>query len=71
MSQTTGSWWEEYWEWDKRFIIFPRQSEHSKKWLWMEHVMYGRKVISGPGTDVILEKYMTPKEYTWHCLTQR
>ena len=68
MQWTTGSWWEGNWEWDKQFIIFPRKSDYSKKWLWMEHVMYGRKVITGPGTPAIFEKYMTPKELTLHLL---
>ena len=64
-------WWKTRWEWSNQFIIFPRQSDYSKKWLWLEPIVYGRRVITGPGTPVILEKYMTPKEYTLYLLRDK
>lgn len=65
------SWWVTGWEWNKKFIIFPRKSDYSNEWLWMEKVYHGTKVVFGPGTPALLEKYVSVKEYTWYCLQEK
>lgn len=69
MPYESDSWWVTGWEWNKKFIIFPHRSEYSNKWLWLESVYYGKKIVLGPGSPVQLERYLTPEEYIWHQLT--
>lgn len=72
----TGTTWQSFWvdqdrqyTWTLEFAFIPRKTE-SNKWVWFRKVYCGTRIIHGPGTPVILEKWMTPEEFTWYQLTQ-
>jgi len=58
------------WSWYSKFAWFPRKMD-SGHWLWLKEYYHGLRLITGPGEPVVLHQYMTPQQYTWHCLTQR
>jgi len=67
-------WWNtpirEYtYTWTLQFIFLPRKTENNK-WVWFSKVYHGTRIVYGPGTPVILEKWLTPEEFTWHQLTR-
>ena len=68
--------WQTFWNdqskdytWTLRFVFLPRKTEYNK-WVWFRKVYRGARIIYGPGTPVILEKWLTPEEFTWFRLTQ-
>ena len=62
--------WTQYngWSWRPEFAFIPRKTENNK-WAWLRKVYHGTRIVYGPGTPVILEKWMTPEEFTWFQLT--
>lgn len=65
-----GSMWDSRWNWSSKFAYFPRRLD-SGQWIWFKEYYRGVRMIHGPELPVYLYQYMTPQEYTWHCLTQR
>ena len=57
------------WTYEELFAWLPRQLESSGQWVWLTNVYLLQRRISGPGTDVIVRKYLTPEEFTWEMLT--
>lgn len=68
--------WQDFWQdqndkdyvWILKFIFLPRKTEYNK-WAWLRKVYHGTRIVYGPGTPVILEKWLTPEEFTWYQLT--
>ena len=66
-----GQWWNEgQWTWQLKFAWLPARMD-SGQWIWFKEYYRGVRMIHGPELPVYLYQYMTPQEYTWHCLTQR
>jgi hypothetical protein len=64
-----GSMWDSNWTWALKFAWLPCSLD-SGRWIWLKEYYHGVRVITGPGTPVILHQYMTPQEFTWKQLTQ-
>ena len=47
---------------------YPQQCVLTKKWLWIKPAMLIRRVITGPGTPVIIDSWIEPKAYTMQTL---
>ena len=66
-------WWKDqndkHYAWTLKFALLPRKTLYNK-WVWLSKVYRGVRIIHGPGTPVILEKWLTPEEFTWFQLTQ-
>ena len=63
-------WWNDQskeYTWTLKFVFLPRKTENNK-WAWLTKVYHGMRIVYGPGTPVILEKWMTPEEFTWFRL---
>jgi len=56
-------------KWDKKFVIFAR-SVLTQKLIWFTTAMRGRRVLQGPGTDLIEYFWMTENEYFMWRLSQ-
>lgn len=56
------------WTYEKLFAWLPRQIESTSCWVWLTEVYLLEKRISGPGTDVVIRKYLTQEEFTWEML---
>ena len=55
--------------WEKRRNIFPRDCYKTKKHLWPFMTVYrGRKIMSGPYGDYILERWIHPEAYMFEKL---
>jgi hypothetical protein len=63
-----GSMWDSHWEWQLTFTWIPRKTRYDK-WIWLRKAYHGKRIITGPGTPVILYQWMTPEEFTWYQLT--
>jgi hypothetical protein len=64
-------WWNDQskeYTWTLKFVFLPRKTENNK-WAWLTKVYHGTRIVYGPGTPVILEKWMIPEEFTWFRLT--
>lgn len=64
------SWWGDQskdYTWILKFVFLPRKTEYNK-WAWLRKVYHGTRIVYGPGTPVILEKWLTPEEFTWEML---
>lgn len=57
------------WTYEKLFAWLPRQLESTGQWVWLTEVYLLEQQIHGPGTPVIIRKYLTPEEFTWAMLT--
>jgi len=57
------------WSWYLKFAWVPRKMD-SGQWIWLKEYYHGLRIITGPGEPVVLHQYMTPQQYTWHCLTK-
>ena len=60
-------------KWQQRFVWWPVRSYESNQLIWLKKAQYGWRWVEGPAGEepVKLERWMTKKEYLWHCLTQR
>lgn len=47
---------------------YPKRCVLTKKWLWIKPAMLIRRVITGPGTPVIIDCWIEPKAYTIQTL---
>lgn len=65
-----GSMWDSHWEWQITFTWIPRKTRYDK-WVWLRKAYFGKRIIHGPGTPVILYQWMTPEEFTWYQLTAK
>ncbi len=64
-----GSMWDSKWEWSSKFAFLPRRLDNGQ-WIWLRKYYHGIREIHGPGTPVILQQYMTVKDFTWQVLKQ-
>jgi hypothetical protein len=67
-SSPWSMWWHKPWEYKLMFAWLPRRLDSTGKYVWLKQVYMGRREIHGPGTPVVLYKYLTPEEYTWEML---
>jgi hypothetical protein len=56
------------WHWERLFAWLPRQLASTGKWVWLTEVYLVQREIRGPGSPVILRRYLTPEEFTWEML---
>lgn len=56
--------------WEELFAWLPRQLASTGEWVWFKKVYLGWRIVYGPGSDVVIRKYLTPEEYTWEMLVQ-
>ena len=47
---------------------WPKRCTVTKKWLWIKPAMLVRRVITGPGTPVVIDHWIEPKAYTIQTL---
>lgn len=51
--------------WRERFIVWPRRSELSGRWLFCRPVVEGIAMWTGPGDPVFEYRYHSRKEHTF------
>jgi hypothetical protein len=51
-----------------QYCLWPRRCYLTGKWLFMTECTRGRRIIMGPGTDVIEDRWYDQKEYTMMIL---
>lgn len=56
--------------WRERFVWWPKRSDRSGQRIWLCKAWRGTRSITGPGTPVEIEQWLTEKEYLIHCLSQ-
>lgn len=47
---------------------WPHRCTLTNKWLWIKQAILVRRVITGPGTPVIIDYWIEYKAYTLQCL---
>lgn len=52
--------------WKSARPIFPRRCQLTGRLLWMQKVMRGVRIITGPGSDVVETYWVDPGEFMLH-----
>ena len=55
-------------KWEYKFLLFPRKSEDSGKWIWFKRAYKGTRMITGPGTPVFEYRWFTKEEFMFKKL---
>lgn len=48
--------------------IWPQRCAITNKWLWIKPAIRVRTVFTGPGTPILIDRWIEPKAYTLQCL---
>jgi hypothetical protein len=64
-----GKNWDSSWEWTLKFAWLPTKMD-SDRYIWWNDYFQGVRIVTGPGTPVILKQYMTSQEYLLYTLKQ-
>lgn len=47
---------------------WPQRCLLTKKWIWIKAAIRVRRVITGPGTPIVVDHWIESKAYTLQCL---
>jgi hypothetical protein len=64
-----SGWGNTGWQWALKFAWLPARMD-SGKFIWCRDYYHGIRLITGPGTPVILHQYMTVEDFTWSALKE-
>jgi hypothetical protein len=70
-----SDYWHPHWgnhssrQWALKFAWLPARMDNGE-FVWLRKYYHGVRIVTGPGTDVILYQRMTMEEFTWHALKQ-
>jgi hypothetical protein len=64
-----SGWGNTGWQWALKFAWLPAQMD-SGKFIWWREYYHGIRIITGPGTPVILHQYTTVEDFTWNALKE-
>ena len=56
-------WYWRWCDWQLVFAWFPHRCAVSNRWIWFKRAYLGQRLITGPGSDVVLSWWMTKEEY--------
>jgi hypothetical protein len=64
-----GSAWDSSWEWTLKFAWLPCKMD-TGEYVWLKDYFQGVRIVTGPGTPVILKQYITPQEYLFKAIKE-
>jgi hypothetical protein len=57
------------WSWALKFAWLPAKMDNGK-FIWWSEYYHGFRMISGPGTLVYLNRYITAEDFIWSALKE-